>query len=89
MVLFIIRYHHSSSLKIFLAPWFCSSYSITILVVLKFPVPLVLFIIQYDNSSSLKIFLPQWFCSLYDITIVVVLNFSWPHGFVHRAVSQQ
>ena len=79
----------STGFKIFLAPWFCSSYSITTVVVLKFPGPMVLFIIRYHNSRSLKIFLAQWFCSSYDTTIVVVLKFSWPQGFVHHTVSQQ
>ena len=79
----------STGFKIFLAPWFCSSYSITTVVVLKFPGPMVLFIIRYHNSRSLKIFLAQWFCSPYDITIAVVLNLSWPPGFVHHTVSQQ
>ena len=49
--------------SIFLAPWFCSSYSLTTVVVLKFPGPMVLFIIRYHNSRSLNVFPAYWFCS--------------------------
>ena len=46
----------------FLATGFCSSYSITIVVILKFPGHRVLFIIQYHNSSSsIKISWPHGF----------------------------
>ena len=61
---------------------FCSSYNITIVVLLKFPGHRVLFIIQdHNRSSSIKISWPHGFVHLPIIYSNSNMKISWPHGF--------